>query len=337
MATLETDLPEEAAPLTLRAPFPWFGGKRRVASLVWERFGNVPSYIEPFAGSLAVLLGRPHPPGLETVNDNDAYLSNFWRAVTADAAAVARWADHPVNETDLHARHLWLLNQTDFRERMMTDRHHFDAKIAGWWVWGLCNWIGDGWCDLNRARPPLQLPSLAAERGIMRREVQRTTRQIPHLSNSGQGLNSRAVRGGAGGVEAYLCALQARLRNVRVACGNWDRILGDSVLRCGSPTAIFLDPPYDEGEHTVRYSGGTGNVSADVRAWAIENGHRPELRIALCGYAGEHSMPEDWEEVPWKATGGYGVQGEGRGRENAARERIWFSPTCAGSAQASLF
>lgn len=35
----------------LRAPFPWFGGKRRVASLVWERFGNVPNYVEPFAGS----------------------------------------------------------------------------------------------------------------------------------------------------------------------------------------------------------------------------------------------------------------------------------------------
>ncbi|KKM69533.1 hypothetical protein LCGC14_1449830, partial [marine sediment metagenome] len=45
--------------LGLKAPFPWFGGKRRVADKVWERFGDVPNYVEPFAGSLAVLLERP--------------------------------------------------------------------------------------------------------------------------------------------------------------------------------------------------------------------------------------------------------------------------------------
>ena len=36
--------------------------------------------VEPFAGSLAVLLGRPTPPRTETVNDADCYLSNFWPA-----------------------------------------------------------------------------------------------------------------------------------------------------------------------------------------------------------------------------------------------------------------
>ena len=48
---------------TLRAPFPWFGGKSRAADLIWPRFGDVPNYVEPFAGSLAVLLGRPTAPG----------------------------------------------------------------------------------------------------------------------------------------------------------------------------------------------------------------------------------------------------------------------------------
>ena len=46
----------------LKAPFPWFGGKSRVAHFVWPRFGNVGNYVEPFAGSLAVLLKRPHEP-----------------------------------------------------------------------------------------------------------------------------------------------------------------------------------------------------------------------------------------------------------------------------------
>jgi DNA adenine methylase len=53
----------------LRAPFPWFGGKSRVADIVWDRFGDVANYVEPFFGSGAVLLARPHPPRIETVND----------------------------------------------------------------------------------------------------------------------------------------------------------------------------------------------------------------------------------------------------------------------------
>jgi len=85
----------------LRAPFPWFGGKSRVAHLVWQRFGNVPNYVEPFAGSLAVLLARPHPPKTETVNDLDCYLANFWRAVQSEPAEVALYAGHPVSEVDI--------------------------------------------------------------------------------------------------------------------------------------------------------------------------------------------------------------------------------------------
>jgi len=52
----------------MKAPFPWFGGKSRVAHLVWDRFGNVPNYVEPFFGSGAVLLDRPHAPHTETIN-----------------------------------------------------------------------------------------------------------------------------------------------------------------------------------------------------------------------------------------------------------------------------
>ena len=89
----------------LSAPFPWFGGKRKIAALVWSRFGAVDNYVEPFFGSGAVLLGRPHPQGLETINDADGYVANFWRAIQREPDAVARWADQPVNENDLHARH----------------------------------------------------------------------------------------------------------------------------------------------------------------------------------------------------------------------------------------
>ena len=35
------------------APFPYFGGKSAIAHEIWARFGDVPNYVEPFAGSLA--------------------------------------------------------------------------------------------------------------------------------------------------------------------------------------------------------------------------------------------------------------------------------------------
>ena len=65
-------------------------------------------------------------------------------------------------------------------------------------------------------------------------------------------------------------------------------------------------------------------MSAGVRAWALEHGDDPKLRIALCGYDGEHDMPQSWDCVAWTAGGGYGRSQ--RGKSNRHRERIWFSP-----------
>jgi len=42
---------------TLAAPFPYFGGKSGACETVWAAFGTVDNYVEPFAGSAAMLLG----------------------------------------------------------------------------------------------------------------------------------------------------------------------------------------------------------------------------------------------------------------------------------------
>lgn len=52
------------------------------------------------------------------------------------------------------------------------------------------------------------------------------------------------------------------------------------------------------------------------------------MRIALCGYDNEHTMPDDWSVFAWKTQGGYANWSNGRGRDNKHRERIWFSPHC---------
>ena len=290
----------------LRAPFPWFGGKSRAAGLAWDRFGDVPNYVEPFAGSVAVLLARPTPAKTETINDLDCYVANFWRAVSADPEGVARWADYPVSEVDQNARQLWLVRNAEFRERMNTDPDYFDAKAAGYWVYGQNTWIGSGWCSQRFWADG------DAGKGVHRK--------LPHLGNAGTGVHS------ATGVHAWMAALQRRLRRVRICCGDWSRVLGPSATTKHGVTAVFLDPPYlskNEGEYATGDGAGVGHT---VREWALANGDDPLFRIALCGYEGEHDMPESWECVWWKANGGYGNRNSDN--VNEGRERIWFSPHC---------
>ena len=293
------------------------------------------TYIEPFAGSLAVLLGRPedHERPIETVNDRDGFLANVWRAIAAAPETVAEHADWPVNENDLHARHAWLVEQrADLTARLEGDPDYYDAKIAGWWLWGVACWIGGGWC--SGAGPWVRRDGKLVHLGDAGQGVQR---QLVHLGNAGQGVNrqlvhlSNAGRGDPGtgvqGLVAWMRALAERLARVRVACGDWTRVCTPAVTR--SVCGIVLDPPYSAGERDADiYSCDSGTVAADVRRWAIDHGDDPRMRIVLCGYDGEHALPESWSCVAWKAHGGYGRQGEGRGRDNAHRERLWFSPHC---------
>ena len=341
----------------LKAPFPWFGGKSAVADIVWSRFGDVPNYTEPFFGSGAVLLGRPHSPHIETVNDIDGYVANFWRAVKADPEKVAFYADAPVNENDMHAKHVWLVNRKEgFAAQLDADPEFFDAKVAGWWVWGICCWIGSGWCSGNGPWQVAEMPDGTRQLVHLGNAGMGVNRQLVHLGNAGMGVNRQLVHlGDAGRGEPQACenigilewmqALANRLKHVRVCCGDWTRVCGgksgDSLklfFAGGNLCGVFLDPPYaDTAERTSNlYSHDDESVAHAVREWAIAHGDDPRIRIALCGYEGEHTMPDSWECVPWKARGGYSSQGMKNG-ENCKKERIWFSPHCLNEVNTPLF
>ena len=306
----------------LKAPFPYFGSKRRVAQLIWEAFGEPANYVEPFAGSLGVLLGRPTPARVETVNDLDSFISNFWRALAADPEAIARLVDWPVNEVDVHARQAWLVAQRPrLNALLLSDPFAFDAQVAGWWLWGLDAWIGAGWCASSDGVTPRsrhQLPDLSGEAGATGRGVHASGRSTDDVLR-------------------WMKQLADRLRRVRVCCGDWRRVLTPAVTTAIGITAVFLDPPYSGDRAANLYSSDSLTVAHEVRAWAIEHGADPMLRIALCGYEGEHAMPQTWRCAAWHASGGYGGQGHGRGRQNAGRERIWFSPSCQQPSQQELF
>ena len=129
----------------LTAPFPYYGGKSRHAKEIWKRFGRPDVYAEPFAGSLAVLLGRANPCRREVVCDLDGHIANFWRAMQADPDEVARWADYPTIHQDLTARHRWLTAWCrEHSARLSEDPFYYDARGR--------RLVGVGQVELDRQR-----------------------------------------------------------------------------------------------------------------------------------------------------------------------------------------
>ena len=314
----------------LAAPFPYFWGKSLACKQVWAAFGDVKNYVEPFCGSAAMLLGAPEGKRVETINDFDGFVSNFWRAIAYDPEIVAHYADWPVNENDLLARHIWLVRQRkELTDKLHADPMYYDPKVAGWWCWGACNWIGRGWCagdgpwvkhgdrivnkkDLGVADDGVnrQIPNLSMKNGV--------NRKLPSLDGQGR----RAF------IHDWFYALHERMREVRVACGDWRRVLSTSVTTFHGLTAVFLDPPYTNGDMDYGAGGMGQGIADDVRAWCAANGDNPHLRIVLCGHAGEHDelIAHGWHTRTWKARKGYALSKEAKA--NTTSETLWCSPHC---------
>ena len=321
--------------MTLSAPFPYFGGKRRAASIIWSELGDPSGFVEPFAGSAAVLLARPAFEGrrVETINDADGWLVNTWRAIRLAPAEVAAHAAGPVSEIDYHARLAWLQERRtpELVSWLEGDPEVHDAKAAGWWLYVAACGIGDPWgpgpwrvID-GHLRDTRKLPHLGdAGQGI--------NRELPHLGNAGRGINRKLPHlGDAGrGLIDYMHALANRLRRVRITCGSWERVLKPSVTRATTggdgSIAILLDPPYATSGDL--YAGTTDtSVAEKVRDWCLA---APEqYRIVLCGYDTEHDelLAHGWDVIEGRSGGGAGYS---TNAANGRRERLWTSPACLG-------
>ena len=319
----------------IKTPFPWFGGKSRAAELIWSRLGaDCGNYVEPFLGSAAVWLNRPTAfKGWAALNDKDGNVANFWRAMQADPEGVAAAADYPVSEADLHARHLWLVNNLPkLAPRLMADPFYFEARTAGWWAWGCCSWIGGGWCSGEgpwHAVPDedgaLTLVQSNGGKGVNRKLPhlgdggKGVNRKLPHLGDGGQGVNRQLPHLGDCGKALldWFYKLADKLKGARITCGDWERICSDGSMTRNGVCGVLLDPPYSTTEPV--YANDGREISAAVREWCLKNADNPRLRIALCGHVGEHDLP-GWDCVQWHPRGGY------QGADD--RERIWFSPAC---------
>ena len=338
-----------------KAPFPWFGGKSKAASVVWRALGDVGHYVEPFAGSLAVLLNRPHEANRayhsETVNDADGLLVNAWRSVQLSPDATAEACSWPVTEADRTARHLAIVRWRDERnlERLLADPLWHDPLIGGWWLYGICASIGGGWCagtgpwievdgrlvkqGRGKTRGPKWMQGLADDEG---REPG-VNAGLPHLHDNGKGVHSAGLRANTQDLVMpkllqWFRLLSARLRHVRIVNGDWERVCTKSAaqtLSCDekSPVGIFLDPPYGDVRDAGLYAVDTLTVASEVRAWCETA--PPHWRIVLAGFDAEGG-PKGWRSVEWFKkgflTGGFGNLGASGHQMH--RERLWLSPAC---------
>jgi hypothetical protein len=190
-----------------------------------------------------------------------------------------------------------------------------------------------------------KLPHLSAGRGINRQlphlgnAGQGINRKLPHLGDAGQGINRQTDGGRSDFIHAWFAALHDRLRDVRVTCGDWSRVVKDSVTVRHGLTGVFLDPPYFKGAMDYAAGGVGTNLPAEVQAWCADNGGNPKLRIVICGHAGEHDalLAKGWTERKWAARKGYATTDEAVA--NSASETIWRSPHCVAETrvQDSLF
>lgn len=230
---------------------------------------------------------------------------------------VAYYADWPINENDRVARSLWLANRKEsLQAKLEGDPEYYDAKIAGWWAWGMCCTIGGrfAWGNGPWVAEDGELVYRPGHGGIG------TLHGIPDIGNF-NGLLRRDKP-----VSEYLRELSARLRYVRVCCGNWDRILRPERVPNGDIIGVFLDPPYSAPRQGRLYAEDDITVSKEVEAWALAHGNNPRYRIVLAGYEGEHEM-SGWGIYEWQANGGYGNQGE-KENINKTKERLWYSQYC---------
>jgi len=144
-------------------------------------------------------------------------------------------------------------------------------------------------------------------------------RQLPHLGNAGKGQYEQRIDFVAG----WLNALRDRICEVRIACGDFERVLSPSATTKFGVTAVFLDPPYDGTEYVY---GSEVPISQRVRDWCSANGSNPEFRIVLAGRGDEHDalVQLGWTKQIWTANQGYAHANT----EARKTETLWISPHC---------
>ena len=272
----------------MKAPFPYMGGKSRIAGEVWSRLGDCPNYVEAFAGSLAMLLARPteHRGGIETVNDAGWWVWGCCQWIGGGWCA----AEGPWRVVDGE-----LLPVGDGTKRKLPH-------------------LGNAGRGINRKLPHL------GDAGMGMNSVNQDAPRAPsgscddwseHLQGIFAELQNRLRR------VRVCCGDWSRV------CGPTPTVRQGLTAMFLDPPYSSEDRSdcYAVESRTVAHD-------VREWAIANGNDPRLRIALCGYASEHAQHMPDGWEAWTWKAHGGYGSQGEGQGRANALRECVWFSPHC---------
>ena len=188
----------------MKPPVPYFGSKSTLAPWIVPLLPEHKHYVEPYAGSLAVLLAK-RPSIQETVNDLDGRLMNFWRVLRdrpEDLARVCALTPH--------------------------SRAEYTCALSR---------IDDETDDLERARLVWVILHQGRGRRLGGREGWRHT-----VSRTTTGGDDKRVALGISRAADLIAPVAERLRNVTLECLPALDLIGKYGSHLN--VLLFIDPPY---------------------------------------------------------------------------------------------
>jgi len=195
---------------TITAIAPWYGSKRNLAPAIVHALGPHRCYVEPFCGSMAVLLAKP-PTTIEIVNDLHTDLVNLARCIACPTAGPQLYRRL---RRSLFCEQLLHDAAAKIRAARSTACPQIDPDRAYWFF--LFSWMG--------------------RNGIAGQEHQ--TASICARFNTGGGSTTTRWKSCVNSIPTW----KRRLANVQIL--NRDAFAVLESAHDGPATAIYCDPPY---------------------------------------------------------------------------------------------
>lgn len=280
------------------APFPWFGGKARLAPYVVDLMPPHAVYVEPFGGAASVLFSKRRVQ-LEVYNDVHRGLVTFFRVLRDRPDELAR-----------------VLRLTPY------SRDEYEAAIDAWEdatdelelarLWFVC-------AAQSFTAAPGRQPSWA---------YQRNARSISNPLGTGR-VRARSFKSAIDELDRFA----ERLRGVQVDHRDWREILD---LYDG-PTALFyLDPPYHPDVRARGCEYGAHEMTAADHDELVSRIQALTGAVLLSGYAHHSYDPLADAGFERFEIQHYKVAGVMRGRARAKVTEVLWRRAPGAHAQQSL-
>lgn len=260
----------------MRPAFPYYGGKARMAPLIAGMFPAHRVYVEPFAGSAAVLLAK-QVSAHEILNDADGNVTAFFRVLRDQPERLQRALElTPYSRDEYAAADLTAADLTDLeRARRFMVRCHQSVNAAG--AAGSAGWSLS--VSRNQSRPGTYagaVDRLTAVAGRLRRVAVENTDALtlinrhasrtdtviyldpPYLAETRRALGASTYRLDAAGADFHAALLQ----HVRDATA--------TVYLSGYPSQLYRDALPGWRTIPVRVGRPTANRAGRPQQHALE-------------------------------------------------------------------